>query len=180
MTRGKWPDRAIGSQSGPCDHEACTPAARSLMGKPEDEEGAEVDEGAELYEGDSAYQDDSAFQDDSAYQGERDTDRRRFPTDLPTDLPTELPTDLPTELPTDLPTELRARRGGPPDEQLALLRTADVAALFQVSTRTVSEWARRDRMPRLRTPGGQWRFPAGPIFRLWIRLQDGDERERGS
>ena len=28
-----------------------------------------------------------------------------------------------------------------------LLRTSDVAALFQVSTRTVSEWARRGRVP---------------------------------
>jgi excisionase family DNA binding protein len=47
-----------------------------------------------------------------------------------------------------------------------LLRTSDVAALFQVSTRTVSEWARRGRVPCMRTPGGQWRYPAEPIRRL--------------
>jgi excisionase family DNA binding protein len=47
-----------------------------------------------------------------------------------------------------------------------LLRTSDVAALFQVSTRTVSEWARRGRVPCMRTPGGQWRYPAGPIRQL--------------
>ena len=57
------------------------------------------------------------------------------------------------------------RRGGPDDGQ-ELLRTSDVAALFQVSTRTVSEWARRGRVPCMRTPGGQWRYPAEPIHRL--------------
>jgi hypothetical protein len=36
------------------------------------------------------------------------------------------------------------------DNSQDLLRTADVAALFQVSTRT----------------GGQWRYPAEPIHRL--------------
>lgn len=53
-----------------------------------------------------------------------------------------------------------------PDGRQDLLRTSDVAALFQVSTRTVSEWARRGRVPSMRTPGGQWRYPAEPIRRL--------------
>jgi predicted site-specific integrase-resolvase len=44
-----------------------------------------------------------------------------------------------------------------------------VAALFQVSTRTVSEWARRGRVPCMRTPGGQWRYPAEPIRQLVSR-----------
>ena len=52
-----------------------------------------------------------------------------------------------------------------------LLRTSDVAALFQVSTRTVSEWARRGRVPCMRTPGGQWRYPAEPIRQLVSRLE---------
>ncbi|MDQ1377992.1 MAG: Helix-turn-helix domain [Acidimicrobiaceae bacterium] len=52
-----------------------------------------------------------------------------------------------------------------------LLRTSDVAALFQVSTRTVSEWARRGRVPCMRTPGGQWRYPAEPIRRLVNRVE---------
>lgn len=52
------------------------------------------------------------------------------------------------------------------DNSQDLLRTADVAALFQVSTRTVSEWARQGRVPCMRTPGGQWRYPAEPIRRL--------------
>jgi excisionase family DNA binding protein len=44
-----------------------------------------------------------------------------------------------------------------------LLRTSDVAALFQVSERTVSEWARRRRIPSVRTPGGHRRYPADQI-----------------
>lgn len=59
------------------------------------------------------------------------------------------------------------------DERDDLLRTADVAALFHVSPRTVSEWARRGRVPSVRTPGGQWRYPAAPIRRLVERAHDG-------
>ncbi len=47
-----------------------------------------------------------------------------------------------------------------------LLRTTDVAALFQVSERTVSEWARRGRIPSVRTPGGHRRYPAEQIRQL--------------
>jgi len=54
------------------------------------------------------------------------------------------------------------------EDRQDLLRTCDVAALFQVSTRTVSEWARRGRLPCMRTPGGQWRYPAEPI-RLLVK-----------
>ena len=54
-----------------------------------------------------------------------------------------------------------------------LLRTADVAALFHVSPRTVSEWARSGRVPCIRTPGGQWRYPAASIRRLVEHAHDG-------
>jgi excisionase family DNA binding protein len=54
-----------------------------------------------------------------------------------------------------------------------LLRTADVAMLFQVSERTVSEWARRGRIPSVRTPGGHRRYPAEEIRQL---LGDAEER----
>lgn len=47
-----------------------------------------------------------------------------------------------------------------------LLRTVDVARLFQVSERTVSEWARQGRIPSVRTPGGHRRYPAGPVRQL--------------
>jgi excisionase family DNA binding protein len=53
-----------------------------------------------------------------------------------------------------------------------LLRTSDVATLFQVSERTVSEWAKRGQIPSVRTPGGHRRYPADGIRNL---LQAGRE-----
>lgn len=50
----------------------------------------------------------------------------------------------------------------------SLLRTSDVALLFQVSERTVAEWARRGRIPSVRTPGGHRRYPAGQIKELLV------------
>jgi excisionase family DNA binding protein len=59
-----------------------------------------------------------------------------------------------------------------------LLRTADVAALFQVSERTVSEWARRGRIPSVRTPGGHRRYPAEEIRHLLVETEDAAVTER--
>lgn len=50
-----------------------------------------------------------------------------------------------------------------------LLRTSDVATLFQVSERTVSEWAKRGQIPCVRTPGGHRRYPADEIRALLDR-----------
>jgi len=47
-----------------------------------------------------------------------------------------------------------------------LLRTRDVARAFQVSERTVAEWARRGRIPSVRTPGGHRLYPAERIREL--------------
>lgn len=47
-----------------------------------------------------------------------------------------------------------------------LLRTADVALLFEVSERTVSEWAKKGQIPSVRTPGGHRRYPADGIRAL--------------
>jgi len=47
-----------------------------------------------------------------------------------------------------------------------MLRTSDVAALFEVSERTVSEWAKSGRIPSVRTPGGHRRYPAEGIRAL--------------
>jgi excisionase family DNA binding protein len=47
-----------------------------------------------------------------------------------------------------------------------MLRTSDVAALFEVSERTVSEWAKNGRIPSVRTPGGHRRYPAEGIRAL--------------
>lgn len=44
-----------------------------------------------------------------------------------------------------------------------MLRTSDVAVLFEVSERTVSEWAKTGRIPSVRTPGGHRRYPADSI-----------------
>ncbi|MDQ1395216.1 MAG: hypothetical protein QOG64_475 [Acidimicrobiaceae bacterium] len=54
-----------------------------------------------------------------------------------------------------------------------LLRTCDVALLFQVSERTVSEWARKGRVPSVRTPGGHRRYPANQIRQLLLNGRNG-------
>jgi excisionase family DNA binding protein len=40
-----------------------------------------------------------------------------------------------------------------------LLTTAEVAAWWRVSQRTVSGYARAGKLTAVRTPGGQWRIP---------------------
>ncbi|HEX9775814.1 MAG TPA: helix-turn-helix domain-containing protein [Actinomycetota bacterium] len=47
-----------------------------------------------------------------------------------------------------------------------LLRTGQVAALFQVSRRTVSEWARAGKLESIVTPGGHRRYPASHVRAL--------------
>lgn len=47
-----------------------------------------------------------------------------------------------------------------------LLRTREVALLFQVSERAVTDWARRGRLPSVRTPGGHRRYPADQVYEL--------------
>ena len=61
-----------------------------------------------------------------------------------------------------------------------LLRTADVATLFQVSERTVSEWAKRGQIPSVRTPGGHRRYPAEGIRTLLQTGREGGERSTAS
>jgi len=57
-----------------------------------------------------------------------------------------------------------------------LLRTADVAVLFQVSERTVSEWAKRGQIPSVRTPGGHRRYPADGIRWVLQESRNGPDR----
>lgn len=52
-----------------------------------------------------------------------------------------------------------------------LLRTREVAALFQVSERAVTDWARRGRIPSVRTPGGHRRYPADEVWALLRRSE---------
>lgn len=47
-----------------------------------------------------------------------------------------------------------------------LLTPEEVAALFSVSTKTVSRWAKRGILPGLKTPGGHWRFYAADVERM--------------
>jgi excisionase family DNA binding protein len=47
-----------------------------------------------------------------------------------------------------------------------LLRTREVALLFRVSERAVTDWARRGRIPSVRTPGGHRRYPASEVWAL--------------
>jgi excisionase family DNA binding protein len=47
-----------------------------------------------------------------------------------------------------------------------LLRTREVALLFRVSERAVTDWARRGRIPSVRTPGGHRRYPADEVWAL--------------
>ncbi|MEA3077968.1 MAG: hypothetical protein QOF60_2876 [Actinomycetota bacterium] len=61
-----------------------------------------------------------------------------------------------------------------------LLRTREVAQLFQVSERTVAEWARRGRIPSVRTPGGHRLYPADQVRRLLVASESGDAGDQGS
>jgi excisionase family DNA binding protein len=58
-----------------------------------------------------------------------------------------------------------------------LLRTREVALLFQVSERAVTDWARKGRIPSVRTPGGHRRYPADAVRTL---LQASREPNAGS
>lgn len=55
-----------------------------------------------------------------------------------------------------------------------LLRTREVALLFQVSERAVTDWARRGRIPSVRTPGGHRRYPADEVWALLRQSEAGD------
>lgn len=52
-----------------------------------------------------------------------------------------------------------------------LLRPGQVAALLQVSRRTVATWARAGVLPSLATPGGHRRFRAADVRALVERLR---------
>ena len=68
----------------------------------------------------------------------------------------------------ELLAELFGSGGVPPMLAGRLLRTREVAQLFQVSERTVAEWARRGRIPSVRTPGGHRLYPAAQVRKLLV------------
>jgi excisionase family DNA binding protein len=51
------------------------------------------------------------------------------------------------------------------------LRAAEVAAILQVSPKTVSRWATEGKLPFLKTLGGHRRYPAAEIRQLAEQLQ---------
>ena len=61
-----------------------------------------------------------------------------------------------------------------------LLRTRDVARAFQVSERTIAEWARRGRIPSVRTPGGHRLYPAERIREILRAAEAGTTAFDGS
>lgn len=64
--------------------------------------------------------------------------------------------------------------GGPLPEHLrgGLLRTREVAMLFRVSERAVTDWAQRGRIPSMLTPGGHRRYPAEAVEGLLRRTTE--------
>jgi excisionase family DNA binding protein len=74
----------------------------------------------------------------------------------------------PDELRKRLARTLYSEAQQPPDwidEQL--LRPGQVAALFQVSRRTVADWARAGKLDAIITPGGHRRFRATQVRALF-------------
>lgn len=53
-----------------------------------------------------------------------------------------------------------------------LLRTREVALLFEVSERAVTDWATKGRIPSIRTPGGHRRYPADAVAGLLASERD--------
>ncbi|MGH9273079.1 MAG: helix-turn-helix domain-containing protein [Acidimicrobiales bacterium] len=70
--------------------------------------------------------------------------------------------------------ELAGDGSVPGSLQGRLLRTREVALLFQVSERAVTDWARRGRIPSVRTPGGHRRYPADDVWALLRRSGSAD------
>ena len=52
------------------------------------------------------------------------------------------------------------------------LRTAEVAAILQVSPKTMSRWAKEGKLPFLRTMGGHRRYPEAEIRELAEGLRE--------
>jgi len=62
--------------------------------------------------------------------------------------------------------ELFGEQGAPAGFGSRLLHTSEVALLYQVSPRTVMDWARSGRIPSVRTPGGHYRYRLSDIREL--------------
>lgn len=56
-----------------------------------------------------------------------------------------------------------------------MLRTNEVALLFRVSERAVTDWARKGRIQSVRTPGGHRRYLASHVRSLLEASGQGDQ-----
>jgi excisionase family DNA binding protein len=58
------------------------------------------------------------------------------------------------------------------DQPPSYLRAAEVAALLQVSPKTVARWAKEGKLPFMKTLGGHRRYPAAKIRELLDQLRE--------
>jgi excisionase family DNA binding protein len=65
-----------------------------------------------------------------------------------------------------------ARRKDNGDQPPSYLRTAEVAALLQVSPKTVARWAKEGKLPFMKTLGGHRRYPETKIRELLDQLRE--------
>ena len=67
---------------------------------------------------------------------------------------------------------MAAHRRDNGDQPPSYLRTAEVAALLQVSPKTVARWAKEGKLPFMKTLGGHRRYPAAKIRELLDQLRE--------
>ena len=60
----------------------------------------------------------------------------------------------------------------PAPSAASYLRSAEVAAILQVSPKTVSRWAQQGLLPYQRTLGGHRRYPAAAMHQLAASLHE--------
>jgi excisionase family DNA binding protein len=65
---------------------------------------------------------------------------------------------------------MHSQSARPAPSVASFLRSAEVAAIFQVSPKTVSRWAQHGLLPCQRTLGGHRRYPAAAIEELAASL----------
>jgi excisionase family DNA binding protein len=64
------------------------------------------------------------------------------------------------------------RRGNAASHSPSYLRTAEVANILYVSSKTVSRWAKEGKLPFLKTLGGHRRYPEAEIRELANQLRE--------
>jgi excisionase family DNA binding protein len=96
--------------------------------------------------------------------------------------PTQLlaPTPLPAPRPDPMSGLVSLRRGGSLPEGQQLLRSHEVAVLFDVTERTVINWAASGKLPSLRTIGGHLRFRREDVLELLDGRSSGLRQTRRS